>query len=334
MFSTKALDIAAQAECERIEASLRHYLRTSLRKKGVVVGVSGGVDSSVCLALAVQAIGPSRVLALLMPEHDSSPSSLTLGRGLCEQLGVERIVEDISAVLEAQGCYQRRDEAIRSLIPHYDSSYRQKIILPQNLLDQERLNCFHVVVQAPDGQQTRARLPLNAFLQIVAATNMKQRTRKGFEYYHADRKNYAVIGTPNRLEYDQGFFVKNGDGAADIKPIAHLYKTQVYQLAHHLGLPEEICSQVPSTDTYSLPQTQEEFYFCLPYDRMDLMLYAHDHKIPPEEAGPVVDLDEEQVKRVYRDIEAKRRTTRYQHLPPLLVEEVESVVYDRGGKLG
>ena len=130
------------------------------------------------------------------------------------------------------------------------------------------------------------RLPLQEYLQIVAATNFKQRIRKTLEYFHADRLNYAVVGTPNRLEYDQGFFVKNGDGAADVKPIAHLYKTQVYALARHLGLPEEICNGAPTTDTYSLPQGQDEFYFALPYDQMDLALWALNHGAAPPSSRP------------------------------------------------
>jgi NAD+ synthase len=146
------------------------------------------------------------------------------------------------------------------------------------------------------------------------------------EYFHADRLNYAVAGTPNRLEYDQGFFVKLGDGAADFKPIAHLYKTQVYALAAHLGVPDEIRSRPPTTDTYSLAQTQEEFYFALPYDRMDLCLYALNHGVPAAEVAPVVGLTPPQVERVFKDIQSKRRTTSYLHQRPLLVEEVREVM--------
>src|SRR5260221_3517294 len=160
-------------------------------------------------------------------------------------------------------------------------------------------------------------MPPDVYLGIVATTNMKQRTRKQLEYYHADRLQYAVAGTPNRLEYDQGFFVKNGDGAADVKPIAHLYKTQVYALAAHLGVPEEIRSRPPTTDTYSLEQTQEEFFFALPYDKMDLCLYARDRGIAPEDVAREVGITPEQVLRVFRDIDAKRKAARYLHEPPL-----------------
>jgi NAD+ synthase len=145
------------------------------------------------------------------------------------------------------------------------------------------------------------------------------------EYYHADRLHYAVLGTPNRLEYDQGFFVKGGDGLADVKPIAHLYKTQVYQLAAALGVPTDVTSRPPTTDTYSLPQSQEEFYFALPTALMDLVLYAHDRGLDAATAAEEIGLTETQVERAFRDIGQKRSTTRYLHLSPLLVAEVPSV---------
>ncbi len=181
------------------------------------------------------------------------------------------------------------------------------------------------MVQNPAGEIFEKRLPLKEYLQIVASTNNKQRIRKAVEYFHADRLNYAVIGTPNRLEYDQGFFVKNGDGSADLKPIAHLYKTQVYVLARHLGLPEEVCTAAPTTDTYSMAQGQDEFYFALPYDRMDIALWAHNHQVPVAEVAEYLGLTEDQARFIYGDIEAKRRTTHYLHASPVLVEPVGEI---------
>ena len=193
------------------------------------------------------------------------------------------------------------------------------------MLVQKGFSLFSVVAQKPDGTQIKERLPLKAYLEIVAATNFKQRTRKMLEYYHADRLNYAVTGTPNRLEYDQGFFVKLGDGAADVKPIAHLYKTQVYALAEYLGVPEEIRRRPPTTDTYSLAQGQDEFYFSLPYDKMDLCLYAKNKGLPVAQAAEATGLTPEQVQRVFEDIETKRATTRYMHLSPILIDQVKEI---------
>jgi NAD+ synthase len=243
---------------------------------------------------------------------------------VCEHLGVQYDVEEISAILEGAGCYHRRDEAIREVFPEYDETYKQKIVLPP-LGERDRLNFYSIVIQSPDGEVKKARLPFKAYLQLVASTNFKQRTRKMMEYYHGDRLNYAVIGTPNRLEYDQGFFVKGGDGLADIKPIAHLYKTQVYAMARHLGLPDRICNSTPTTDTYSLEQGQDEFYFVLPYPEMDLLLWAKNHGVTAAEAAPVLELTAEQVERVYHDIDRKRATTRPLQLAPLLVKDVPEI---------
>ena len=229
-----------------------------------------------------------------------------------EQLGIQVVVEDVSGTLAAVGCYERQTEAVRMVFPDYGDGWRCKIVLP-SLLTGDRLNVAQLAVADPDGNERRARMPPAAYLQMVAATNFKQRTRTMIEYYHADRLHFAVAGTPNLVEYDQGFFVKQGDGAADFKPIAHLFKTQVYALAEHLGLPDEIQAREPTTDTYSLSQTQEEFYFALPYRELDLCLWAVDHGVPAQEVGPVVGLTEEQVGRVFRDIEAKRRVSGYLH---------------------
>ncbi|MBN1508847.1 MAG: NAD(+) synthase [Sedimentisphaerales bacterium] len=320
-----ALKIDCGRESRRIEAAIRASVRERLKRRGVVVALSGGVDSSVVGALCVQALGRERVLGLLLPEKDSSGETRLLGQRVVEHLGIKTESRDITDLLEVAGCYKYRDEAIQSVVPDYRPSYRCKIVLP-SLLDREQLRVFSVVVESPEGRRTQARLPLKPYLQIVAATNFKQRVRKMLEYFHADRLNYAVVGTPNRQEYDQGFFVKLGDGAADVKPIAHLYKTQVYQMAECLRLPREICERPPTTDTYSLPQDQEEFYFSVPYYVLDFCLYAKDHHMLPDEAARTLLLTTEQVERVYKDIDTKRRTTRYQHMAPLLIERPAEVV--------
>jgi NAD+ synthase len=316
------LRIDAAKEVDRIANAIRDQVFTQFKRKGAIVGVSGGIDSSVVAALCVQALGKDRVVALFMPESESAPENLELGRMLADNLGIIAVVEDITPILEGAGCYRRRDEAIRSVVPEYGDGYKCKITLP-DLLAVDRYSVFSVVVQSPTGATKKVRLPLKAYLGIVAASNFKQRVRKMLEYYHADRLNFAVAGTPNRLEYELGFFVKGGDGAADFKPIAHLYKSQVYQLANHLGLPEEIRRRPPTTDTYSLAQSQEEFYFSMPLEQMDLCLYGKDHGIAPGDLAPVVGLAEEQVKRAYAMIDSKRKSTRYLHLPPLLVGSVD-----------
>jgi NAD+ synthase len=289
-----------------------------------VVALSGGIDSSVVAALCVAALGAERVFGLHLPERESSPETLGLSRLVAESLGIESVVEDITPVLDAVGCYRRRDDAIRLVVPDYGPAHRSKIVLP-SVVDSDSFRLYSVVVVAPDGAESRHRLTPEAFLGVVAATNFKQRARKMLEYHHADRLNYVVSGTPNRLEYDQGFFVKLGDGAADVKPIAHLYKSQVYALAEHLGVPAEIRSRPSTTDTYSLPQSQEEFYFSLPHQQMDLCLYGKNNDVPLDEVAAAADLTVEQVQRVYRDIEQKRSTTAYLHRAPELAGKVPEI---------
>ena len=314
------LQIDTPAETERIAISVRTALG-GMKRRGVVVAMSGGIDSTVTAALCVRALGPGRVLGLFLPEHDSDTDSLRLGRLAAHALGISTETEEISALLEAAGCYRRRNEAVRTVIPEFGDDWKLKIVLP-SAVKSDALRVFSVVARSPDGREVTKRLGADAYLGIVAATNFKQRTRKMMEYYHADRLNYAVAGTPNRLEYDQGFFVKLGDGAADLKPIAHLYKTQVYALAEYLDLPEEIRKRPPTTDTYSLPQSQEEFYFSLPYAQMDICLYGKNHGLPDEEVASAAGLSLDELARVYRDIDQKRRTTAYLHTAPVLVDRV------------
>ncbi len=319
----QSLDLDCQAEldraCDRIRETLRRF-----RRRGLIVALSGGIDSSVTAALCVKAVGPKRVFGIHMPEKDSSEETLSLSQSISNRFEFDSVVEDITPILEATRCYERQAECIQTVIPEYGKGWKSKIVL-ESILENKGFNFSSVVAQSPGGEIIKRRLSGDAYLGIVAATNFKQRARKMLEYYHADRLNYAVTGTPNRLEYDQGFFVKLGDGAADIKPIAHLYKSQVYQLAEFLDVPEEVRERPPTTDTYSLPQGQDEFYFSLPYPQMDLCLYAKNNGYSSSEAGTLIGLSGEQVDRVFQDIDTKRATTNYLHAKPELIESVPEI---------
>ena len=320
-FSLDILKIDAEGEVARITSWLRQLMRDTIRRRGIVVALSGGIDSSVTCALAVKAIGAERVYGLHMPEKDSAPETLALSRSVSDCFGIDSVHEDITEILESVGFYRRYQAAVKKVIPDYALGWKSKIVIP-SLLESNEFSLFSVVALSPAGESHKVRLPLQAYLEILAATNFKQRVRKMLEYYHADRLNYAVAGTPNRLEYDQGFFVKLGDGAADLKPIAHLYKTQVYQMAEYLGVPEQIRHRPPTTDTYSLPQGQDEFYFSLPYEQMDICLYGKNQGVSPGKVADLLGLQREQIDRVYADIDNKRRSTRYLHLPAQLVEGI------------
>ena len=309
------LDIDLEAEAERIATRLREATAHVLRRRGLVVAISGGIDSSCCAALAVRALGPDRVFGLVLPERDSSDDSAVRAGILARHLGIRVETIDIAPALDAIGCYRERDAAVRRALPAYGEGWRFKIAIDGGT--EGRINVFRLLAEDPDGVRHECQLGLSEYLQVVAATNYKQRLRKTIEYYHADRLNYAVVGTPNRLEYDQGFFVKNGDGSADVKPISHLYKTQVYAMARHLGLPARVCDAVPTTDTYSLAQGQDEFYFALPYREMDLALWGLEHGVPATALADALGVDATRAEAVYADIINKRRTTRYLHARPV-----------------
>jgi NAD+ synthase len=326
--SASCLQIDPAATAQALESAICNMVLRKLRRKGVVIGISGGVDSSVVAALCVRALGSQRVLGVLMPERECSDESRRLGDELAECLGISVVLEDITPVLEAAGCYRRRDDAIRKLVPEFSPAYKCKLVMP-DLATGARYPLPSIVIASPDGALQKVRLTAEVYLQIVAATNFKQRVRKMLEYHHADRMQYAVAGTPNRLEYDQGFFVKNGDGAADLKPIAHLYKSQVHQLAEYLDLPRKIRERPSTTDTFPMPQSQEEFYFSVPLRTLDLCLYGKNHAFSPEKIAGMTGLPIADVIAVLNSIDAKRKATAYLHHAPLLVEDVPEVAHSR-----
>jgi len=316
-FNKNSILLPPEKEVEKIIMKLQENVFKKLKKRGAVVGISGGVDSSVVLALCAKAFGPEKVLGVMMPERDSNPDSLVLARKLAKTYNVSYVVEDITATLVGFGCYQRRDEAIKRVFPEYDATYKAKIKLDRNILEKNVLNVFYLTIISPEGEEKTTRLPLKEYLQIVAASNFKQRSRMSMLYYHAEARNYAVIGTGNKNEHEQGFFVKFGDGGADVKPIAHLFKTQVYQIAEYLGVPEEIRERIPTTDTYSAEQTQEEFFFRIPFEILDLIWFGWEKGYSPAEIAPAVNLKPEQVENVINDIKRKISTTEYLRMQPL-----------------
>ena len=307
------------SEIDRIADWLRKTISSVHKKRGLVIAISGGIDSAVCAALCVRAVGPKRTYGLLLPERDSSPKSTSRGRMVAEQLGSPSDVVDIADTLEAIGCYSQQQDAVKAVFPDYEPDWKFKIALAHT--KDGGFSRFHLVVETADGTMKEEVLPLAQYLKMLAATNYKQRIRKTLEYGHADRLNYAVVGTPNRLEYDLGFFVRNADGSADVKPIAHLYKSQVYELAHALNCPEEIINARPSTDTYSLSQGQDEFYFGLPLPDMDLALYGYHSGESAARLASSLGVDEDEASRLYREIEAKLRSAKVLLQPSAVISD-------------
>ena len=303
--------------CDNIVSELRKNVLYDLNRRGCIVGISGGIDSSVVLALSTLALGKERVVGVMLPEMDSSYESLVLAKELASKFGVRTVTEEITGALEGFGCYERRDEAIKNVIKDFDPIRdKSKIEIKQNI-SSGLPSLFTVTVIKDKGEIRSKLLPAKEYLQVVAATNFKQRSRMAMLYYHAELNHYAVIGTPNKHEVDQGFFVKYGDGGADVMPIAHLYKTQVYQLAEYLGIPSSIISRTPTTDTYSAEQSQEDFYYQMPFESLDLIWYGWENKYDPAEVAKTMDHSKEEIENIYKSFERKVKSTDYLRMRPI-----------------
>lgn len=307
-----------KAENDAIISKLKDNVFHRLKRMGGVVGISGGIDSSVTLAICAQALGSGNVLGIMLPEKDSNPDSAKLAQKLADKFGVKAITENITPALDGFDCYNRRDEAVKRIFPEYDpAAYKMKIGIRNSGVFNNLPPVFSLTIVDQEGNEESKRLPPGEFRQIEAASNFKQRCRMSMLYYHAERLHYAVIGTPNKHEAEQGFFVKYGDGGADIMPIGHLYKTQVYQLAEYLGIPQEIIDRTPTTDTYSAEQTQEEFFYQFPFHEMDLLWYGYENNYDPEEVAPVMNKTPEEVKSIFVNFERKKKTTEYLRMSPI-----------------
>jgi len=307
-----------EAECNRIVSGIKENILLRLNRRGGVIGISGGIDSAVTMVLSVKALGALNVMGIMLPEKDSSSDSALFAQRLADKFGVKAITENITGALQGFGCYDRRDEAVKKVLPQYDPAHhKMKIGIKNAGLFTNLPPLFSVTIVDSNGNEQSQRLPSSVFMQIEAASNFKQRCRMAMLYYHAERLHFAVIGTPNKHEVEQGFFVKHGDGGADIMPIAHLYKTQVYQLARYLGVPQEIIDRTPTTDTYSAEQTQEEFFYQLPFQQMDLLWYAFKNNYEPGEVGSVMGRTADEIIKVFAGFERKIKTTEYLRMPPI-----------------
>ena len=301
-----------------IAEKLRNDVIHVLKRRGAIVGISGGIDSSVTLALAVQALGSDKVIGIMLPENDSSPDSKMHALELASRFNVKTIEENLTDALAGFRCYSRRDEAVKSVVSFFNpETDKFKIEIKQNVSNMKLPPIFYVTVYFANGAVESKMLPVRSYLQIVAASNFKQRSRMSMLYYHAEANHYAVIGTPNKHEVQQGFFVKYGDGGADVMPIGHLYKTQVYELARYLGVPEEIIKRTPTTDTYTAEQTQEDFFYQLPFETMDLIWHGWENGYSPEEIGNVMGYTAEEVLNIFTSFERKVRTTEYLRMSPI-----------------
>lgn len=307
-FNLDVLKIDPVKELDRLAAFIVEQVNT-FRRKGVIVGLSGGIDSACIAAVAVHALGKEKVVGLILPESESNPVSSAYATKHAEKLGIEHRQIDISPTVNSVVAYDWRDEFIQKMIPEYKPGYKYNITLPTDLLERASFSFYRLQVQMPDGEIKSKRLTHDELLTLTSFANIKIRARMLHLYAEAERRSLLVAGTTNRTEFILGDFCKYGDGGTDIEPFTHLYKNHIYQLSEHLGIIREIIDRPPSPDTFSLPVSDQEFFFRIAFDKLDHLLYAWEHEVPVKEVAEVLDLSEDAVGRAFNDFASKFRAT-------------------------
>lgn len=319
-FNLDVLKIDPVQELKKLSEFIIQQVKAVFRRKGIVIGLSGGIDSACIAAVAVHAMGREKVVGLILPEKESNPVSREYAEKHAKNLGIEYRAIDITPTVNSVAGYSKRDEYIATLIPEYKPGYKYNISLPTDLLDRDSFSFYNLQVRIPGGELKKKRLTLEEFRAVTSFANIKIRSRMLHLYAEAEKRNYLVSGTTNRTEYILGDFCKYGDGATDIEPFSHLYKNQIYQLAEHLGVIREIIDRQPSPDTFSLPVTDQEFFFRISFDKLDFLLYAWEHSVDTKEAASVLSLAEDAVKRAYKDFASKNRATAHLREMPHIVK--------------
>jgi NAD+ synthase len=310
------LDLDLATEVDRISAWMVDAVANQLHRRGVIIAMSGGIDSSVCAALAVRAFGTGKVFGILLPERDSSHKSADRGALVADHLGVTYELQDIAPALAAIGCYRQRDEAIRRVFPDYADDWKCKLAISGGA--KGGINFFKLIVQSPDGTTTEGRLGLKEYLQIVAATNFKQRPAR------CSITTMPTGSTMRCAERRTGSSMTRASSSrtATVPPTSSRSRISTRRRSTRWrgtsGSPRR-------SERGCLAQGQDEFYFALPYHQMDLALWAHNQGLPAADVAAGLGISEEHAKFIYTDIEAKRRTTHYLHARPILVEPVTEV---------
>lgn len=257
-----------------------------LNRDGVLLGLSGGLDSTVCAYIAVEALGKDKVFALFMPDRDSNPQSERDAFATSKILGIELREINLSPILSKIGVYSL--EPLPLLAPLIPRKIKEKYTIGKyNRLKGIEESTFLRILKNEGDLELR---------KSVAYYSIKHRLRMVLLYYWAEIKNYAVLGCCNKTEKLTGFFIKHGDSASDIDLISHLYKTQVRELAKFLRIPEKIINKVPSPDL--IPGVTDEFALKLSYDVLDKILYGIEKDMKNEEIACIAGTDKETVQYV------------------------------------
>jgi NAD+ synthase len=306
-------------DIENVALNIRSFIKNQIvgfKKKGAVLGVSGGIDSAVALTLCVQELGSENVYCLLLPEKESAPSSKTLGADICESMGVSYEEVPISPILESLNIYEKKEQIIKRTCPEYDPEIHKTSLVLPDFLNQGLLNVPYIRLIKDDETVAKYRLKASDYLEMIGLQGVKQRSRMLVQYMYAETMNYVVCGTTNKTELLLGQYVKYGDGGVDLEPLADCYKTQIYALGRYLNVNEEIMKRPPSADTWSHYTTDEEFYWRMPINVMDQLLYSREHNLPLHVIEANTGLSREKIEQALKHINKIKDSTEYIRAAP------------------
>ena len=293
-------DFLQVKEIEKTINSIENFVKEEIskrfQKRGAVIGISGGIDSAVMAAICAKSIDPKQVLGIIMPEKESDPTSQILAKKVVEQYQIETKIIDITSILESFGVYSIKEQIVKEKFSNFNNNCKYRVTIPSKISNSAGIPFLEILDDK--NKKYQFKISTSEFLTLIASSSIKHRVRMTLLYYYAEKNNFCVVGTTNKSEFLQGYFVKYGDGGTDLEPLTNLYKSQIYQIGEFLKVPNEILEKDASADIWSFNTSDEEFFYSVPYHIVDLILYARENNMTKSEIEKISNLSLEQIEKL------------------------------------